>query len=172
MKDFSKSDLKTGMMVMLRNGAKYFVYKNTSGGSILMSVQCMGHMKDLNSYDKNLLNKKGMKQLDVVNVFDATKAHLFQVDKYKKIWERPYGKDRVCLVNFPNNDKEYAFSLPGTLVDVRAGEKVLARMRNGQAAIVVVKKIYPDTNSVDLKGVEQPLCHILSTYEQGLQTQD
>lgn len=77
-----KSDLKTGMWVKVRNGAKYQVLLNTSMGNVLCAEN---GWNSLSSYG-NDLTMESYKDLDIITVYDH--PYNLSLACQKKIWER------------------------------------------------------------------------------------
>lgn len=82
---FCKSDLKTGMLIEKRNGAKMLVLKDTEQGDILISE---AHWSDLSSDYNNDLTSRIDSKFDIVKVYSLTlqcKAMPKNWDEYDEI---------------------------------------------------------------------------------------
>lgn len=162
-----KSELKTGMLVELRSGSKYMTLKNTTTGNLFVSV-ASSMVKTFGEYRADLTSKKN-KQLDIVAVYDAESLFSYSnPENFTKIWEEKgdYAKSRICLVKFPNSEKEYAFEIPKELYELREGEKAIVETRNGHKVVVTITKIFGNENeamtSEKMEDVELPLCEVIS----------
>jgi len=90
-----KKDLKSGMVIVLRNGERGLVLLNTSRGDIVGG--CDGASKEfdttwtsLNSIQKNLKHPDD-KDYDVIEIYNSDNNYSFgtlDIDELKLIWER------------------------------------------------------------------------------------
>lgn len=84
-KQMTKSDLKTGMRVILRNGREYTVALNTCYGDLLLSDD--GTYCDMN-YNDDLLYY-GYCSLDITDIYKPTKTnHMNSKNRWEPIWRR------------------------------------------------------------------------------------
>lgn len=96
--DFTKQDLKTGMIIELRNGKKAMILLGTKNGDIF-GGEIYG---SLDNFDYNLknntpyndLSKKYVEQIDIIKVYQPILNYLSNgifgknTDNYDLIWER------------------------------------------------------------------------------------
>ena len=87
-----KSDLKTGMVVELRNGDKYLVMLNPDCEGREL-IRFNGGYMSLNAYDNELMLKKLNENFDIVKVYSAEGSICWllgdkELVKFKPIWER------------------------------------------------------------------------------------
>lgn len=84
-KQMTKSDLKTGMKVILRNGREYTIALNTCYGDLLLSDE--GTYCDMN-YNDDLLYY-GYCSLDITDIYKPTKTnHMNSKNRWEPIWKR------------------------------------------------------------------------------------
>ena len=91
-----KSDLKTGMIVTLRNGKQWMVYKNIQTqrnvDDVIVGIDGSDNWNLLYHYNEDLTNK-GYPDLDIVKVEEVTHPYAFvrldyDADKRKVLWKR------------------------------------------------------------------------------------
>lgn len=95
-KTFTKDDLKTGMLVELRDGEKYMVFKdapslNTAGTDCLVNINRDDWFYLSNFTDSiHLVNSNHSSDWDIVRVFQAKHPYAFTGvgSEYQLIWER------------------------------------------------------------------------------------
>lgn len=162
-----KKELKTGMIVELRNASRYLVLKETSHGNMFVNMKNSKLCKAFSDYKADLTHGKN-KLFDIVAVYNTPNSMCFLNDeKYEELWRRfDDASDRICLVKFPSNEsKSYAFMLPKEFTKAREGDKVLVELRRGAKVGVRISKIYPNSteafNSDELRGVQLPLCKVV-----------
>ena len=101
-----KSDLRTGMLVTIRNGDHYYVAMNTGFGGEQENVLVHKVGKDtgwlaLRNYDDNLLfhdidddilptnSEEGDREWDIIRVDTCSRAaSLYCPNQYRVVWER------------------------------------------------------------------------------------
>lgn len=88
MKDFKKSDLKTGMRVHLRRGDIRIVFLNTIKGDVIVSKD--GYHHNLEHYDEDL-KEYTRNELDVVKVYEVPYNNKLVELDYQGflIWQEP-----------------------------------------------------------------------------------
>lgn len=162
-----KKDMKSGMLVELRNGSRYYVLKGTSKGNVFINAKDTKLCKPFNDFKPDLTNKKD-KRFDIVAIYDTPNCMYFMNDeKYIEVWKRyDNAKDKICTVCFPSNaEKEYVFILPKEFADVQEGTKVYVETKKGQTVGARVSRIYADSvqaiESNELSGVQLPLCKVV-----------
>lgn len=94
----TKSELKTGMIVVLANGTEYMVYKGiqVSFGNVdsaLVATDGRDCWLDLDNYNENLTAKREYKDLDIVKVIEVSHPYAFIRPNYdskrrKVLWSR------------------------------------------------------------------------------------
>lgn len=159
-----KKEIKNGMMVELRSGRKYFALKDTNMGNIFVSTDGEGTNKTFEEFTPALISKKNENN-DIIAVYDADSIiDYLNADAYSEVWRRE-GSDRICLVNFPNSNKNYAFVIPARLMNICEGNKVVVETRRGQNTVVKVAKIFDSDSeakkSGELAGLDFPLCQVI-----------
>lgn len=139
-----KSDLKTGMIVELRNGNRYTVMKGTASGNILWGKG----IKPFSDFTPELRHKK-YEQSDIVKIFDLeSTSALVKKANYRLIWDREI---RIALVSFPNHDKEYAYKVSGEIVN--AGDKVYVPTKQNKA-VAYIKTVYENIQDAQANGLK------------------
>ncbi len=95
----TKSELKTGMIVVLANGKEYMVYKDiktsyAKSGDVIVAMDGSANWSNLENYNENMeMENRSMKQFDIVKVIQAYHPYNFIRHEYEKcsrqvLWER------------------------------------------------------------------------------------
>jgi len=88
-KTFTKSDLKTGMVVEQRGGVVKMVLRGTREGDILRGIHGYGR---LDTYNNSLIYTQTYgtsgKQFDIMKVYNQTNIGANIVDHSELLWER------------------------------------------------------------------------------------
>lgn len=103
----TKADLRTGMLIVLRNGNKYVVQKNIRCGYSTVDIIVSTESKNwntLSNYNDDLTHK-GNKALDIIKVLDPQEIwdviHQHKTDyscKYTVMWEENKERDKLNKV--------------------------------------------------------------------------
>lgn len=140
-----KSDLKSGMIVELKDGNRYVVMKNTSCGSVLWGKG----IKELSEYTPELKHKK-CKNHDIIKIFDMeSNSALVKKANYRLLWDREV---KIVFVSFPNHEKEYAYKVSGDIVN--AGDKVYVPTKQQGKALAYVKTVYNNIQDAQANGLK------------------
>ena len=95
-KEMTLDDLKTGMIVTIREGIQYMVYKDIKTqfdcGDVIVNLDGSNSWKKLSGYNKNLTHV-AYPEDDIIKVEETTHPYAFirtdyQADKRKVLWER------------------------------------------------------------------------------------
>jgi len=81
MKEFTKSDLKTGMVVELGGYGIYLVLRNTPVGGVLVKDD---EWLDLDGFGENLKRKNGS-EWDITQVFSPSHAHQMRFNDFNQM---------------------------------------------------------------------------------------
>ena len=102
MKEFTKADLKTGMIIVNRKGVEYVVIKGMEHGFDSTKDAFMNISKHtwdgLDFYTNDLLNNNDMPEMDIMEVYLAPHPYCIQDidyerDKRKLLWKREEVKE-------------------------------------------------------------------------------
>lgn len=95
-KEFTKGDLKTGMIVETREGVKYVVLRNAcTFGDLIVNGKDL-YWNELSNYNDELIEHNDYNELDIVKVYKPKHPyaiHTFEEDKLELIWEREEYKE-------------------------------------------------------------------------------
>lgn len=80
---FTKSDLKTGMGVVLRNGSKAHVLLGTDDGDVIRFLENGCKWGKLSELNEQLYDRDGA-QFDIVEVYSTTHSNLYMTGKVFK----------------------------------------------------------------------------------------
>lgn len=140
-----KADLKSGMIVELRNGNRYTVMKNTSCGNVLWGKG----IKVFSEFTPELRHKK-CENYDIIRIFDLeSNSALVKKANYMLIWDREI---KIAFVSFPNHEKEYAYTVAGDIVN--AGDKVYVPTKQQGKALAYVKTVYENIQEAQKAGLK------------------
>lgn len=109
-KEFTKSDLKTGMIVETREGIKYVVLLNACMfGDLIVNGNDLC-WNGLSNYNDELIEHHGYNELDIVKVYKPKHPytiHTFEEDALELIWEREEYKEMTIA----EIEKELGYSI-------------------------------------------------------------
>jgi hypothetical protein len=135
-KQFTKSDLKTGMWVELRNGEKSLVFLNTKHGDIFSSNDTWGSLggysEDLTLKDEEIDDI----QYDIVKVYQPTcNRDYYNFDSHSKVvWERKEEKpknkiDKEVITNITYNNEPITLVHKDNWTTVRLKDGTMSKSR-------------------------------------------
>lgn len=101
-----KSELRTGMIVITREGVRCMVYKgihttstnNNKYHDVIVAMDGSHYWNVLNDYTENMETKtRSLQRYDIVEVIEVNHPysftdHNYEVDRQKTIWKRPEKK--------------------------------------------------------------------------------
>lgn len=107
-----KSDLKTGMVVQVRNGDKYLVLLDNPDEPNMNLIGFDGGFLQLVTYDDDMIAQSKYRAFDIMSVYTLqssiqnllTKSHL----QYKLLWER---KKEIKEMTIAEVEKELGFKI-------------------------------------------------------------